>query len=209
MSYLERWEVWLVAILFVLILIYIWTRYWSDGSDTRTCTPVITDTMTRVEEVLTVDDLSRPSGALVVRQNTVTFTEKERRKRERQSNGERRCLEVLEGIYGKGKLQVQVRPDELRNPKTGRNLELDIYHPEKKLGWEYDGRQHAEVVPRFHPKGQEDLDAQQRRDALKDELCKKAGIRLTRIPHTVKMNDIESYIISNLPISDREIVLRR
>lgn len=128
----------------------------------------------------------------------------------RQSRGERRCQEALESMYPGEKFLTQVRMDELKNPDTKCNLELDIYCPRLKLALEYDGRQHAEVVPRFHPNGEADLKAQQQRDALKDELCKKAGIFLIRVPHTIPLAQIEDYIRYRLPenVEARQLALR-
>ena len=42
-----------------------------------------------------------------------------------------------------GKPFVSVRPDWLKNPQTGRNLELDGYNEELALAFEFDGEHHT------------------------------------------------------------------
>jgi hypothetical protein len=84
------------------------------------------------------------------------------------------------------------RPDFLLNPETGYNLELDGYNSGLKIAFEYDGEQHFE--PRFGSR--EILPKIQARDRLKDELCKKEGVILIRIPYFVK--DKESHIKEEL-----------
>lgn len=58
------------------------------------------------------------------------------------------------------------RPDFLRNPNTGRNLELDFYLPAFGLGFEVQGPHHYDAC------GQQVL------DALKRKLLEAAGIKL-------------------------------
>ncbi|CAH6419524.1 Hypothetical protein POVR2_LOCUS26, partial [uncultured virus] len=137
--------------------------------------------------------IQRPEyQAIVPVVQEVTITSK-------QSKGEKKCQEVLEELTGH-KCRVQVRDlPELKNPKTKRNLELDLYIPELSLAVEYDGAQHRKVVKKFHRNGQADLDAQRERDVLKDALCKQAGIHLIRVPDTVKLADIRKYIADRLP----------
>jgi len=76
-----------------------------------------------------------------------------------------------------------VRPNFLKNPQTGRNLELDGYCEELKLAFEYDGRQHYEPWNKNKP---EELIEVQKRDKLKDKLCKENDITLIRIPYWEK-----------------------
>lgn len=229
MGYLDSWEVWIVAIIIILVLLCIWFRVRESGDDagTSSCTDTITR---RVEEVISMPSTPVADGtsSAVAMAETLTYTEALApipralpvppappalgRALPHQSRGERRCQEALESMYPGEKFLTQVRMDALENPETGRNLELDIYCPALKLALEYDGRQHAEVVPRFHPNGEADLKAQQKRDALKDELCKKAGIFLIRVPHTVPFAQIEDYIRYRLPENvearDRQLALR-
>lgn len=87
----------------------------------------------------------------------------------------------------------KVRPPWLLNPTTNRCLELDLYAESLKLAVEVDGRQHAEWPNAFHAT-REMFEQQQLRDALKDTLCKLQGVKLIRVPHTVKRGGIKLYL---------------
>ncbi|ALX27554.1 putative nuclease [Golden Marseillevirus] len=102
------------------------------------------------------------------------FARKKPKRIVKQKNGkhESRCREILENIYGK-KFE-SVRPEFLRNPKTGRRLELDCYNEELKLALEYDGVQHSKYSKFFH-KTPEHFVNQARRDLYKDKAVKKNG----------------------------------
>ena len=114
---------------------------------------------------------------------------------------EEMCRSIFEKIF-ESKFE-KIRPDFLRNDKTGRNLELDGYNPNiitpigSGLGFEYNGEQHYKYVDVFH-KSIDDLTRQQERDALKIRLCKKNETVLITIPYTVKSNGLESFIIRKL-----------
>jgi hypothetical protein len=121
------------------------------------------------------------------------------KKSKKQSKGEIECKKVLDKIYNTD-FQVQVRNlPWLKNPKTKRNLELDLYCPELKIACEYHGKQHYEVVKRFHRKGAVDLKYQQWKDNLKYELCNEAGVYLITVPYTVPLDKIEAFILYFLP----------
>jgi hypothetical protein len=62
------------------------------------------------------------------------------------------------------------------HPTFLKGLELDVYFPEEKLGIEYQGIQHFETVS--HWGGEEALIKLQKRDKLKQELCKANQINL-------------------------------
>ena len=116
-----------------------------------------------------------------------------------QSKGEAECRRILEDIYGM-RFRVQVRDlPELRNPKTGNILELDLYCPELKLACEYHGRQHYELVPFFHKNGQKDLDYQQWKDNIKVDMCDSAGIYMITVPYNVEIKNIRKFIEYYLP----------
>lgn len=55
----------------------------------------------------------------------------------RSRKGEKRTREIIERITGRK--FPSVRPNFLKNPKTGRNLELDMYNDSLKLAIEYNG----------------------------------------------------------------------
>jgi hypothetical protein len=110
---------------------------------------------------------------------------------------EEACRKIFERLFNK-RFQ-SIRPDWLKNPHTGRNLELDGYCSEiytplgKGLAFEYDGQQHAEYNKHFH-KSPQDFVKQVKRDFWKDKVCKQHGILLIRIPHYIPYDDLEKYI---------------
>ena len=113
------------------------------------------------------------------------------------SKGEVECRRVLEQIFKKP--FKKSRPNFLNNPVTGGkfNLELDCYNENLKIAVEYDGAAHAKYIPFFH-KNKEAFYNQKYRDYIKDRICKENGILLIRVPHTVKLENIERFIKDNL-----------
>jgi len=112
------------------------------------------------------------------------------------SKGERLCKETMEKFYGVP--FENVRPDWLKNPETGRSLELDCYNEGLKLAVEYNGEQHYKW-PNFTNQSEQEFINQMRRDDLKVKLCDKNGIYLIVVPYNVPHNNISSYILSKLP----------
>jgi len=106
------------------------------------------------------------------------------------SRGEQECKDILSKLYPQHQFQ-RVRPNFLKNPKTGRNLELDCYCPELKLAVEYQGRQHYYYDSHFH-KSKKEFYEQLERDHIKQALCIQNGIRLIQVPYTVP--NIEEYL---------------
>lgn len=113
------------------------------------------------------------------------------------SKGEDVCFNAIEKLTNE-KFKRQVRPDWLRNPETGRCLELDIYSKKLRIAVEYNGRQHYEYVPFFHKNGKKDLEDQIRRDTYKADTCNKHGVHLITVPYNIKNKDIEAYIAERL-----------
>lgn len=81
----------------------------------------------------------------------------------------------------------KVRPDWLRNPRTGQNLELDFYCDDLQLGIEVQGDQHYKYVPAFHRRGVRDFQSQCARDTLKRKLCRTRGVALVEVPGWVTL----------------------
>ncbi len=78
------------------------------------------------------------------------------------------------------KVHYGIRPDWLKWPVTGNNLELDIYFPEIKVAVEVDGIQHGRPIMGM----QKDFGAfekQQARDLWKLEKCRSLGITLYKL----------------------------
>jgi hypothetical protein len=113
-------------------------------------------------------------------------------KRIKESKGERKCRDVLEKIFNKP--FKKVRPAFLNNDITGEELELDAYNEDLKLAVEYQGRQHTQFTPFFH-KNHETFRNQQYRDYMKRQKCQENGIILIEVPYTVKIDDIEDYLV--------------
>ena len=115
----------------------------------------------------------------------------------KESRGETECRRVLEKIFKRR--FIKTRPNFLNNPVTGGkyNLEIDCYNDELRLGLEYNGRQHYEYSSHFH-KNKEDFLNQKYRDVIKKSMCKDNDVNLIEVPYTVKIEDIEYYIIGKL-----------
>jgi hypothetical protein len=114
---------------------------------------------------------------------------------DQQSQGEKVTRRSIESIFGRP--FPQARPEWLRNPKTGKCLELDCYNEELKLAVEYDGAQHSMWIKRFH-KSYGEFKAQQYRDIWKEEKCRVNGVTLIRVPHYIQIHSIYSYLIQEL-----------
>lgn len=118
-----------------------------------------------------------------------------RKAKVKQLKGETRCREYLERVFQRP--FPKIRPDWLKNPRTSRNLEIDCYNPQLKLGLEYDGIQHRQYHPFFHRK-MSDFTEQMWRDQFKNFQCKRQGVTLIRVPDTVTYNKIEAFIEGEL-----------
>jgi hypothetical protein len=117
------------------------------------------------------------------------------------SKGERIMTYALENITGKKFVKANTKnkmPDDvelewLRNPETGRMLELDAFNQEMGLAAEYQGIQHYEYPNKYH-KDVKQFESQRQRDETKRKLCDKNSIYLITVPYTVKHDDIEEYV---------------
>lgn len=119
------------------------------------------------------------------------YHEKERK----ESKPEAITRNVLQRVFKKP--FISIRPRFLYNPVTGKNLEIDCYNHDLRLGVEYNGRQHEEFVPHFHRyKG--NFRQQRYRDEMKKLLCEKNGITLISIPSYIPYDKIENYLINQL-----------
>lgn len=114
-----------------------------------------------------------------------------------ESKGEVECRRVMQKLFDKP--FYKTRPRFLNNPVTFgmNNLELDCYNEELKIAVEYDGAQHYKYIPYFH-KTYEAFLNQRYRDYMKEQMCKENNIRLIRVPYTVKIDKIESYLTTKL-----------
>lgn len=111
------------------------------------------------------------------------------------SKGEALCCQTMERIFGK--TFRTVRPSFLRNPETGRHLELDCYNDDLKIAVEYNGIQHYEW-PNFTNMSRDAFIKQVQRDKLKVELCDRNGVFLLTVPYHISLEDIPQYIRQQL-----------
>jgi hypothetical protein len=72
-------------------------------------------------------------------------------------------------------------------PEWLEGLELDVYLPDRRLAFEYQGQQH------FHPikawGGEKALQALRERDARKAQICREAGVHLVTVDYTEPLTD--------------------
>lgn len=118
------------------------------------------------------------------------------------------CKSVLEQIFKKE--FKKCRPDWLKYPETGNNLELDGYSEELKIAFEFQGFHHYQEVEDFRLS----LEQIQSRDRYKLGKCQELGIKLIAIPgkprlSIAKLKDfIFNYCDKNqIPIPDKQIEL--
>lgn len=130
------------------------------------------------------------------------FVAPKKKKKPKFNKSEERCREIFQDIFDT-KFK-SVRPDWLKNPVTGQNLELDGFAPDLKthigrgIAFEYDGIQHSEYNKHFHRSGPDEFIYQTKKDSWKDLKCKERGVYLIRIPHFVAYQDLERYIKQKL-----------
>jgi len=126
--------------------------------------------------------VSRPAGS----------TSRRPTRRSQTSSGEFRCKEFIEFFFQKS--FQKIRPDFLKNPVTGENLELDLYNDELKLAVEYNGAQHYHYNSFMHKNSKDRFQNQQYRDLIKKDLCAKEGIRLIVVPYTIETDEIAAFL---------------
>jgi hypothetical protein len=129
-------------------------------------------------------------------EETVCIPEPKKKRKKFVSKGEKICKETMEKFYNAE--FINVRPSWLKNPETGRALELDCYNEGLRIAVEYNGEQHYKW-PNFTNQSQQEFINQTRRDQLKGELCDKNGVYLITVPYNVPHDKIPAYITSRLP----------
>jgi len=116
-----------------------------------------------------------------------------------ESKGEKLINDLL--IKNKVQFVRQKRFLDCVNTLVGKKclpLPFDFYLSELNSCIEYDGEQHYKPVSTFG--GEESFIKLQGRDKIKNQYCKKNGIKLIRIPYTMKKEEIEPYILKELGI---------
>ncbi|MFC0137371.1 hypothetical protein CD127_09980 [Staphylococcus petrasii] len=98
-------------------------------------------------------------------------------------------FKIIEDIFHEYQCKRHYRPDWLQG------LEIDIYIPELKIGFEYNGIQHYEAVK--HWGGETHLLKQQRYDQIKQDLCEENNIKLITIKYNEPLS--KEYILTKIP----------
>lgn len=103
--------------------------------------------------------------------------------------GERFCRGMFEAIFSEA--FPKARPDWLRNSR-GNLMELDGYCEKLGLAFEYHGIQHYKTTTFFHRKSP--LEKRIQDDVEKTSLCKRNGVTLFEIPHTVERSLLQQFV---------------
>jgi len=115
------------------------------------------------------------------------------------SRSEKLTRKIFERIMGCN--FPSVRPDFLKNPETGCNLELDGYNENLKLAFEYNGIYHYQFHKHFHKNDEDNFKKQRERDEFKYKKCIEMGITLISVPYTFncyKPDELEIFIKDQL-----------
>lgn len=118
------------------------------------------------------------------------------RRQQHRSKVEAYCCEIMEDIYGQPFNTSY--PDFLRNPETGRKLEIDCYNEDLKIGLEYNGPTHY-LWPNYTSQTKVEFIKQIRRDRYKVDACDANGVYLITVPYNVPTNMLKSFIEYYLP----------
>lgn len=118
------------------------------------------------------------------------------------------CRIILEQIF-KGYKFTTIRPDWLKNPETGRNLEIDLYCKidNNELFFEASGGQHYTYPNIFH--NYDEFLEQVRRDDYKRKICKLRGLTLITIPYIGDFGELRKYIIKQLVLLAKDLLKKR
>lgn len=115
-------------------------------------------------------------------------------------------FDMLERMFPKHRFE-KVRPDFLRYPPTGHNLELDAYCADLNVAVEYNGRQHYQYVKFFHGSNPTKFEQQKARDQFKNDRCRELGITLITVPYTVARDSIYTYMYKKMVESGNQKVI--
>ena len=115
------------------------------------------------------------------------------------SKGEIECRRVMRMLFNTP--FNKSRPGFLQNTiVSGNNLEIDCLDKilvNKRPVWvgvEYQGQQHYKYTPYFH-RTRDAFHNQKYRDDIKRRICKEQGVVLIEVPYTVKIPDIQEYLV--------------
>lgn len=196
----KRWEVWVLVILFLIVIVAV-VLFFFKGEDNSleetSLSSSLGDSLRSSCRDMIPYMSEEEKQSFTANPRDIRAYEEVDKKDTFVSKGEAECKRVLSKILGKS-CRSQVRPDFLKNPMTGRNLELDVVCG--NIAVEYHGAHHYHYIPRFHRNGPKDLEYQLWKDTYKIDQCDKNGIYLITVPYTVPSCDIEEFIRYYLPI---------
>lgn len=186
-EYREYWQKYgwyiLIILLFLLFFILFLINYFSETEETSSVT--WSDIYEHVLWML-FRPLDTPRKPTTTRQRQISPC----------SKGEQMCKSFVEFYFQKP--FNKTRPDFLKNPVTGENLELDLYNDELKIAVEYNGAQHYQYNSFMHKNSRDKFQNQQYRDLIKKDMCDKASITLIIVPYTVPHDRIGSFLFGEL-----------
>jgi len=157
------------------------------------------------------EDIKKPSSQIIeqtptsVPDDKILFEEPYKKKIWKHQE---ECRRIFEKLFNRD--FVQIRPDWLKNPITGYNLEVDGYCEDivtpigRGIGFEYDGGQHDRFTKKYH-RSVNDFIYTVKKDSWKDQQFKKLRKVLVRIPSSVRFCDLEKFI--RMRLRDEKIVV--
>jgi len=189
---LKNWKFWVLII--ILIVVLIWLKYGGKQYEFIGLKPLYQKIINKDKSLdKSLDKSKTVTNVSNLSKLVKEYPEPSKRKR---SRGETICCKVMQNIYKKP--FKTCRPNWLKNPETGHNLELDCYNEELKIAVEYNGSQHYKFPNSYHST-KEKFIQQVRRDKFKQKMCDSYGVYLISVPYTVPFEDIEDYIKNRLP----------
>lgn len=92
-----------------------------------------------------------------------------------------------------------IRPDWLKNPLTGKNLELDGYSEKLNIAFEFQGRQHSSSNTQY----QDDYEKQKQRDEIKKKICQEKNVLLIEIiqPSSYNVDKFISNVVEQIKLN--------
>lgn len=93
---------------------------------------------------------------------------------------QKHLFDIVEKYFHGQKVLMEARPKELKFQGSKWPLQLDIYLPDLRLAFEYQGEQHFRVNQMYK---RQQLDVQQQKDEEKRKICKENNITLIEVPY--------------------------
>lgn len=105
-----------------------------------------------------------------------------------------------------GKTFEKVRPDWLKNPSSGKNMELDMFNEELGIAFEYNGIHHYKPI--F---GEDKLKNVQSKDKLCMKLCKKKGVKLFSVKYLSEKShsDVEFIELAKKDLEEKGFIVTK